>query len=149
MNSQPNQYVSVLASFQTIGQQYSSPVTNANNWIFFFTNTALVISRASIIQNFVLPTALFSQSGIFDSQNETIPYATFEGFRFETRCGAEKSLTGPFVLEINQYWPVVTIYDQEGSAIFEYAVGSSEASYNPCPEELFLLDNKCVSTCPQ
>ena len=68
-NSQPNQYISVLTSFQTIGQQYSNPITNANNWIFFFTNSELVISRANIVRNFKLPTAFFSLSGIFDSVN--------------------------------------------------------------------------------
>lgn len=146
---QTNQYIKILESFETVASKFSTPITA--QWIFYFTQTTLTISTANntLTQSFNLTNARFSHTGIFDQNNETFPYAVFDGIIYSNLCGGNKNgLTGPFVVKVNQYWPVVTIYDQEGYKIFEYALGNNLGSYNPCPEGLFLLANTCVRSCP-
>ena len=89
----------MLDAFQSVRQQFTNPITNSNNWIFFFTSE-LVISKATVFKNFILPNAFFSQSGIFNIQNETFPYAVFDGIKYDTICGGRNEIRGPFVIEI-------------------------------------------------
>jgi len=109
----------MLDSFRTVSQIVPNPITNSNSWIFYFSTTELAISRSSNFYPFKISTTLFSQSGIFDSQNETFPYTVFDGLIYSNTCrGSKQALVGPFTLRINQYWPIATIYDQEGYKVF-------------------------------
>jgi hypothetical protein len=111
--------VRVLSAFQKLPQEFGNPVTNNNSWIFYFTATELTISKGNILRVFKMPDAYFSNSGIFDGENETFPYAVFEGIRYENVCGgSRRQLVGPFVARVDAYWPVVAVYDQEGLKVF-------------------------------
>ena len=68
-NSQSSQYLIILDSFRRVSEVLPNPVTNANNWIFYFSPTELTISRSNNFYSFKTSNTLFSQSGLFDNQN--------------------------------------------------------------------------------
>lgn len=140
----------MLASYNQISDRLTG-TSNRNNWMFQLSSQTLTIINPvyQISQSFTIPTAFFAYNGIFDSSNNTFPVASFDGFLFGTACSGQKnSLDGPFVLEIDQFWPRIAVYDQAKTKVFEYSIMRPEAGSNPCPKFTFSLNNQCYTSCP-
>jgi hypothetical protein len=125
--------------------------TNANKWSFQVNAQTLTITNTASLfsQSFTLPTVFFDTNGIYDNNNETTPGAIFSGLNLGSVCGGEKGqLYGPFVMEVNNYWPTLTIYDQERYKVFEYSILQNDQTSNPCPKFTFALKDQCYISCP-
>jgi hypothetical protein len=122
--SQPNKFVSILDSHLQINDKLIT-VTNAKNWIFQVNAQVLTITNtiSQFSQSFTLPTVFFDVNGIYDANNNTFPSAIFNGLNIGTVCGGEKShLYGPFIMEVSNYWPIITIYDQDKYRVLQFSI---------------------------
>jgi hypothetical protein len=115
-NGTLDDYIEVHSTFNESidGENYQA--VNNHDWIFTIQNQTLTINNidGSIANSFPFKDILFNQTGVYDqSTNKSIAFGN----------NYNKSLIHhPYVFQIDEYLPVMRIYDQNKTLLYEYSI---------------------------
>ena len=144
---QLNNYITILDYYSRIDDKFKT-LSNRNNWFFLISNQQLAITNFASNQaaTYELPELYFHINGVYDQLNQSFNHYPQTSLNLQTLCNHSKSmLYGPFFIEIDEYYPIFTVYDQDKYPVIQFSMINQEDQLNPCPPFTFRLSSTCLN----
>jgi hypothetical protein len=163
-----NNYIYPASKLEVTFMTQFGPVTNQNNWEF-----STLLGQFDIVQinnpgltiSYSYSAFKLNNSLIYDFPGSTFPATIFPNITFPPRCLEPRlyiDFKTPYVLVLDPFWPMASVYEQGRYKIAEVSFGSVyqaqawqqdrrlqfRSQHSACPPYSFEHKGSCVTVCP-